>query len=182
MLCITRLAYLYFTSLECKVFLALVYSVFECYYCDRAGVQSQCWLTTAAGVDSSKFKAGDVARFLLVFELWSDADPNYKHVHTLKGIAQHTLGPWTRYQPILCAPTPGDTEICSFDQAALSALNVRGSILRIVSSYRVTQHVFELSCSQRMLLPVSGSTLPCTALRFWVPAHCLLLSGLLNCR
>ena len=76
-------------------------------------------------MDSSKFKPGDVARFLLVFELWSDADPNYKHVHTLKGIAQHTLGPWTRYQPILCAP--GARNICSFDRAAISALNVRRS-------------------------------------------------------
>ena len=86
-------------------------------------------LRAAAGadVDSSKFKPGDVARFLLVFELTSNADPNYKHVHTLKGIAQHTLGPWTQYQPILCAPAAGAKDICSFDQAAISALNVRGS-------------------------------------------------------
>ncbi|KAK9834175.1 hypothetical protein WJX81_005389 [Elliptochloris bilobata] len=68
------------------------------------------------GVDSSKFKAGDMVRFLLIFELTSDQDPNYMHIHTLKGIGQHQLGPWTQYQPVLCEP-------CNLDQVAISALN-----------------------------------------------------------
>ncbi|KAK9834127.1 hypothetical protein WJX81_000295 [Elliptochloris bilobata] len=51
-------------------------------------------------VDSSKFKAVDMIRFLVIFELTSDINPNYKHIHMLKGIGQHSLGPWTQYQPI----------------------------------------------------------------------------------
>ena len=63
-------------------------------------------------------------RFLVVFQLTSDTDPNYKHVHTLKGIAQHTLGPWTQYQPVLCVPRT-EAEPCNFDEGQISRLNVR---------------------------------------------------------
>ena len=66
-------------------------------------------------------------RFFVVFQLTSDMDPNYKHVHTLKGIAQHTLGPWTQYQPVLCVPRT-EAEPCNFDDGQISRLNVRPDV------------------------------------------------------
>ena len=46
------------------------------------------------------------------------------HVHTLKGIAQHTLGPWTQYQPVLCVPGT-EADPCDIDDDIISHLNVR---------------------------------------------------------
>ena len=39
------------------------------------------------GLNSTKVAAGNLARFQLIFKLTSDVNPNYLHIHTLKGIA-----------------------------------------------------------------------------------------------
>ncbi len=77
-----------------------------------------------AGVDDSEFKPGDMIRFLLIMELSSDLDANYKHIHTLKGIGQKTLGPWTQYEPILCVPATAGNP-CTITPDVLASLNVR---------------------------------------------------------
>jgi len=77
-----------------------------------------------AGVDDSEFKPGDMIRFLLIMELSSDLDANYKHIHTLKGIGQKTLGPWTQYEPILCVPATSANP-CTITPDVLAGLNVR---------------------------------------------------------
>ena len=82
-----------------------------------------------ADVVSSEFKLGEVVRFLMIFELVSDQDPNYKHIHTLKGVGQHTLGPWTQYEPVYCVPAT-EQNPCSFNEDSIRALNVRILTLR----------------------------------------------------
>ncbi|BDA48491.1 probable lysyl endopeptidase at N-terminal half [Coccomyxa sp. Obi] len=43
---------------------------------------------------------GNMGRFQLIFRLTSTVDPNYLHIHTLKGIAQAATGPWTQYMAV----------------------------------------------------------------------------------
>ncbi len=43
---------------------------------------------------------GNMGRFQLIFRLTSTKDPNYLHIHTLKGIAQAATGPWTQYMAL----------------------------------------------------------------------------------
>lgn len=39
------------------------------------------------GLNTTRVAAGNLARFQLVFKLTSDVNPNYLHIHTLKGLA-----------------------------------------------------------------------------------------------
>ncbi len=76
--------------------------------------------------DNQTMAPGNLERFELVFSLTSTVDPNYLHIHTLKGIAQAATGPWTQYMgmdvacdelpcmipyPVRCTSAPPD--ICS---------------------------------------------------------------------
>ncbi|KAK9836324.1 hypothetical protein WJX81_005312 [Elliptochloris bilobata] len=78
---------------------------------------------TMTNINPNEFKPGDLVRFLLIFELISDQDPNYKHIHTLKGIGQRQLGPWTQYQPVMCVPAT-ERHPCSFNEDIIRQVNV----------------------------------------------------------
>ncbi|CAL8463641.1 g3175 [Coccomyxa elongata] len=58
--------------------------------------------------DEVTIPPGNLERFQLVFRLTSTVDPNYLHIHTLKGIAQAVIGPWTQYMAmeIACDELP----------------------------------------------------------------------------
>ena len=66
----------------------------------------------------------------MIFELTSDQDPNYKHIHTLKGIGQLTLGSWTQFNPIFCLP---ESAPCNLDEASIKAISVRCPSQRLAS-------------------------------------------------
>ena len=46
----------------------------------------------------------------------------FRGVHTLKGIGQLTLGPWTQFNPIFCLP---ESAPCNLDEASIKAISVR---------------------------------------------------------
>ncbi|EIE27691.1 hypothetical protein COCSUDRAFT_39286 [Coccomyxa subellipsoidea C-169] len=74
----------------------------------------------------SYFVPGNMARFQLIFRLTSSVNQNYLHIHTLKGIAQASTGPWTQYDALelecddlpCTIPFPGSngTEPVLFDE------------------------------------------------------------------
>ena len=64
----------------------------------------------------------------MVFQLSSDQDPNYRHIHTLKGIGQHTLGPWTQYEPVYCVPAT-EANPCTITEDTIRTLNARALLL-----------------------------------------------------
>lgn len=60
----------------------------------------------------------------MIFELNSDLDPNYRHIHTMKGIGQRQLGPWNQYVPVACVPaTPAQP--CTITSDYLDNLSAR---------------------------------------------------------
>ena len=65
----------------------------------------------------------------MIFQLFSDQDPNYRHIHTLKGIGQHTLGPWTQYEPVYCVPAT-EANPCTINEDTIRTLNVRPLVPR----------------------------------------------------
>ena len=75
-------------------------------------------------MNHSEFSPGEVVRFEMIFQLFSDQDPNYRHIHTLKGIGQHTLGPWTQYEPVYCVPAT-EANPCTLTEDTIRSLNVR---------------------------------------------------------
>lgn len=90
--------------------------------CIAKRFSNSCATRRCAVANASAFKPGDLIRWFMIFELTSDQDPNYKHIHTLKGIGQLTLGPWTQFTPIFCLP---ETKPCNHDEASIKAISVR---------------------------------------------------------
>ncbi|BDA48490.1 probable lysyl endopeptidase at N-terminal half [Coccomyxa sp. Obi] len=58
--------------------------------------------------DNQTIAPGNLERFQLIFRLTSTVDPDYLHIHTLKGIAQAATGPWTQYvaMEVVCDGLP----------------------------------------------------------------------------
>jgi hypothetical protein len=73
-----------------------------------------------AGLNKTDYRPGSMLRFQLIFKLTSNIDPNYLHIHTLKGIVQASrVSGWGTHWHARLGQPPWGMNLCQTSGALL---------------------------------------------------------------